>query len=136
MITKLNYELDLVNFADCVCGKPYIWGETDCCALALRCIGIMTDFDAAQFIGWNDEKSAMQFAQEYGDLWKTEFNMRSIKPMSCVTGDFLIADKALYPRAHVMIGTHLLSSNVDDGVFLVKYDRHVTGFAKGYSIRG
>lgn len=136
MITKLNYELDLVHFADCMRGKPYKWGETDCCALALRCIEIMTDFDAEQFISWNDEKSAIAFAKEYGDLWKTEFNMRRIKPMSCVTGDFLIADKQLYPRAHVLIGSHILSSNIHDGVFLTKYDRQLTGFAMGYSIRG
>ncbi len=65
---KDDWPIALAKEVEAAVGRPFLWGEHDCCLFAAKCVEAMTGVDPmAEFRGiYNDQESAMAALQEKG----------------------------------------------------------------------
>ncbi len=116
-------EVALVRFAQQMLGEPFVWGQTDCAMLALRCLEAAHGFATVeQYWGlWTDEASALaHFQRELPSEVLAGIGLREVPAAQASTGDIILAPKAPFPEcAHVCLGQFSLTASPVAGVHRV-----------------
>lgn len=113
----------LIRFIDYWTGKPFIWGQTDCTMITLKCLDYINDWELApQFEAiYNTEVEATDFS----------INTMSMRQLLCDVGftdvvrgfendgDVVLSERShgVY-NSHINLGDKLFSSHPDYGIRL------------------
>ena len=113
----------LVLFAGSQVGKPFVWGETDCVMLGLKCVDIMTgSSDWLAYAGrWSNEAEARAyFATETPFDYLAWRKAEEVTPGFEQIGDVMLAQTPEWPFCvHIVVGAKALSSSPSSGVNLI-----------------
>jgi hypothetical protein len=115
-------ETRLMAFTESAVGKPFVWNETNCAALALAAIDAVC---GTELFDWQktvqlDEKRALVLSKERATRSVLEhIGMRKVDPPYACRGDILLTIEDGMECAHVSLGLYSLSSSAEKGVHLV-----------------
>lgn len=120
-------ELRLMAFVRAELGRPFVWGDTNCVALALRAVDAMhgTELFARHRHRMCSAIRAQAWARKHGAVGVIIELLRDglieVDPNYAQPGDILVGttqDGQI--AAHVCLGTRVLSSTEADGVIQVR----------------
>lgn len=127
---KQDYLAQLVEFANTETGKPFIWGETNCVALALRALDAQCGSDlisiGREFMA--TERAALVWVGRNGgvnglfDLLIREHGLEQVFSSFVSDGDIALRQGDNTINAYVFMSGYWLSSTVDQGVKLFRAD--------------
>jgi hypothetical protein len=120
-----DYLERLAWFGDENLGEPFLWGSTDCAALAVRAISLVYDDEGIlEFVDWHDEESARAFfGQHKPDDWLATFGAARVESIVPV-GGFIVtasADGVEWPGVYIGVGSRLLTSREGGAVKLTDW---------------
>ena len=61
----ITWEIDLVDWANRMRGKPFVWGETDCASLGRQMVLLLTETDPAPEVTYHDLRSAQTYLKAH-----------------------------------------------------------------------
>lgn len=116
-------EILLQQFVRREVGRPFVWGETNCVALALRAVDAMhgTALHAAHRKHMTTPVRARAWTRKNGARGVIEQlvadGLEELAPAFAQVGDILVGETADGQiAAHICLGTRVLSSTEADGV--------------------
>lgn len=122
MITHAD-SLRLIAWANAQRGLAFAWGATDCIALGVQAVGIITqDAPAPACPAWANEAEAREAAaQQSPSAWLMAAGFESVPVGGAQLGDIMIAPADGFPEsAHVVMGKYALTASPEHGVGYVR----------------
>ena len=119
-------DLRLIAFAREQLGKPFVWGETNCLAIALRALDVQcgTDIAARYSKYMASERRAMSWVARHGLAGVVsrliEEGAVEVAPAWIQTGDIALVEMPGNIGAAVYLGRNYLSSSSALGVIQVR----------------
>lgn len=121
-----DWDVRLMEFAEANKGRPFVWGETNCAALAGGCIDAMTGTELFKFQADLDldEEKARKFSETR--LTRATFETAGLEKMALETthqiqrGDILLVYSDGWECSHIVLGRYVLSSDPERGVFIAR----------------
>tara|TARA_B100000519_G_scaffold200465_1_gene213669 strand:- start:602 stop:1027 length:426 start_codon:yes stop_codon:yes gene_type:complete len=117
---KPQEEIALLSFCKQELGKPFAWGETDCCTLAVRCFDYIRGTDHANgtlFSSIVDKESAMALCENRTAHQVILLNgFKEIELNKASRGDIIYFFTDGLESINVCCGENCLSSSEENGV--------------------
>ena len=120
MTRVLNWDCLAVEWAIQQVGKPFVWGETDCCSLLNRMWEVM--YGEPMFdLTYTSLPEALRFSAHIGGVRHalTEMGCTTLPLSYASTGDAIVADDEPFPTVLSVINDQALLSDDDKPVRLV-----------------
>ena len=117
---KPQEEIALLSFSSKVIGKPFVWGDTDCCSLTVECFDYIrgTNHKQGRLISSiTDKESAMELCANrtaYQVIIQNGFE--EIELYKASRGDIIYFFKDGLESLHVCYGDKCLTSSEEEGV--------------------
>lgn len=119
-----DWDVRLMDCANSVRGKPFIWGETNCTALAAACMDAMTGsniFDMQKGLELDEKKARKLSADRFVRSVLIDNGYEPIeRPELIQRGDIVLVYEDPWECTHVVLGRYALTSSPENGVFLVR----------------
>jgi len=123
-------EADLIRWVRAEIGRPFVWGETNCVALAVRCLDAQggTDILPRHARHMSTERRALAWTRKHGvagllQILRAE-GLAPVAPAFAQTGDVLLGETADGQiAAHIVVHDRLLSALPEVGVRLFRHDQ-------------
>tara|TARA_R100001086_G_scaffold238071_2_gene162550 strand:- start:2462 stop:2887 length:426 start_codon:yes stop_codon:yes gene_type:complete len=117
---KPQDEIALLSFSQKVLGKPFVWGDTDCCSLTVDCFDYIrgTNHKQGKLISSIvDKDSALKLCAErtaYQVILANGFQQIELSKAS--RGDIIYFYNDGFESLHICYGDKCLSSSEENGV--------------------
>jgi hypothetical protein len=123
MIRVPNWNVRLVELANEVLGKPFVWGETDCASVARRAVAVMYEDDpVAQHIKvtYTTKVGAARAFKKIGSMIDILLaaGAKEVRPDLTQDGDIMVFPKnenAGYENLATRIGSMWIVSSPEEG---------------------
>lgn len=121
-----DWDVRLMEFAEANKGRPFVWGETNCAALAGGCIDAMTGtelFKLQADLDLDAEKARELSEQRFT---RSTFLAAGLEEMALESthlisrGDILLAYSEGWECSHIVLGRYVLTSDPERGVFIAR----------------
>lgn len=122
MTPVADYEDRLAKYASGLVSKPFVWGQTDCVALAARAVDCIYGTNwFANVVTWESESEAREACARMSvEQYLEAQGATQVDTQAAVTGDILVGVHDDLWTVYVVTGTHVLSSMPDRGVILLR----------------
>lgn len=126
----VNWRVALVEYAERMRGRPYVWGDTDCAALAADCVLICSGVDIVDEIGrWVGPREALRRAATLTDPSQplVDHGALSVPQSRVQTGDVVVWPEThgRLPRYGVILPcVRVLTSGPETGVVIGSLTGH------------
>lgn len=123
----MSIEVRLAEFVRAEMGRPFVWGHTNCVALALRALDALHDTDLHARYGLN-MSSLVRAA-----VWARRHGLEGLRERFVAEGFAVVPTAYAQPgdillghtedgqiAAHVCLGVRVLSSSSEGGIFQVR----------------
>ena len=120
---KPQEEIALLSFSRKVLGKPFVWGDTDCCSLTVDCFDHVrgTNHKEGRLISSiTDKESALALCAERTAEQVILLNgFKEIELYKASRGDIIYFFTDGFESLHVCYGENCLSSPEENGVHFI-----------------
>lgn len=126
-----NVQQHVINYAESIVGKPFVWGETDCANIIRNVLKIMYAYDVCKGIKkYKTEYAAKRRVVETGGTVSVlkRLGAYEIQRNFCQTGDFIVSPNSDgFDSSFAVINDHVLSANPEKGVILHALSQVIEG---------